>query len=63
MSRLEINFHSHILSGYQVIILTHLRQRRLVEVQLQPHDHIREISSMETHNVFGDPARSITAVK
>lgn len=31
-----------------------------MKVQLQPHDHIWEISSMETHDVFGDPGRSKT---
>lgn len=30
-----------------------LRQRRFVEVQLQPLDYMREITSMETHDVFG----------
>lgn len=51
--------------SYQARLInqTHLRQWRFVEVQLQPHDHIWEISSMETHNVFGDPGGSITAVR
>lgn len=30
-----------------------LRQRGLVQVQLQPLDHVREIGGMETHHVFG----------
>lgn len=34
-----------------------------MEVQLQPHDHIWEISSVKTHNIFGDPCRSATAVR
>lgn len=31
----------------------HLRQRRFVQVQLQPLNDVREIPSMETNNVFG----------
>lgn len=42
---------------------THLRQRGFMEVQLQPHDHIWEISSVETHHVFGDASRSVAAVR
>lgn len=30
-----------------------LRQRRFVEVQLQPLNHVSEIGSVETHHVFG----------
>lgn len=33
----------------------HLRHRRLVQVQLQTLDHFMEISSLETHHVFGYP--------
>lgn len=43
--------------------MSHLRQGRLVEVQLQPHDHIWEISGVETHDVFGDPCRAATAAR
>lgn len=57
-----ICLQSGVLNQTQLLTLTHLRQWRFVEVQLQPHDHIWEISSMETHNIFGDPGRSKTAV-
>lgn len=57
------SIYSAVSYQAQLISLTHLRQRRFMEVQLQPHDHIWEISGVETHDIFGDPGRSVAAVK
>lgn len=57
------SIYSAVSYQAQLISLTHLRQRRFMEVQLQPHDHIWEISGVETHDIFGDPGRSVTAVQ
>lgn len=35
--------------------ISHLRHRRLVQIQLQTLDHFMEIASLETHHVFGYP--------
>lgn len=35
--------------------ISHLRHRRLVQVQLQTLDHFMEIPSLETHHILGYP--------
>lgn len=61
--QIKKSIHTTVLYQARLISLTYLRQRRFMEVQLQPHDHIWEIPSVETHNVFGDPSWSITSVR
>lgn len=41
--------------GHLNSLISHLRHRGLVQVQLQTLDHFMEIPSLETHHIFGYP--------